>query len=62
VRDWRAAGDGVKLTTVVNVVQVVVVLVMEEVRVAVMAGAVVTVTMAVMAEAVVWESARRQLQ
>ena len=36
--------------------------VVEEVKVAVMAGPVVTVMMAVMAEAVVWEGARRQLQ
>jgi hypothetical protein len=63
VSGWRVAGDGVKLTTSMRVQEVVmVVLVVEEVKVAVMAGAVVTVTMAVMAEAVVWESARRQLQ
>ena len=60
---WRVAGDGVKLTTAMRVQEVVmVVLVVEEVKVAVMAGPVVTVMMAVMAEAVVWEGARRQLQ
>ena len=63
VSGWRVAGDGVKLTTSMRVQEVVmVVLVVEEVKVAVMAGPVVTVTMAVMAEAVMWEGARRQPQ